>query len=91
MILITTVIVNFGFIYAKLYFFPGSSIQLDVFSSVGELIPIIIASAIGWTLKNQLSRYVENDINPEEKKRLSQELEEFLTHRYAWFNTMIGA
>ena len=85
MALITSFIVIYGFIHATIVFFSGSGDQLDLFSSVGELIPVIIASAIGWALKNQLSRYVDNDTIPEEeKKRLSQELElSDLNHRCA--------
>ena len=74
MVLITLFIVIYGFIHATIVFFSGSGDQLDLFSSVGELIPVIIASAIGWALKNQLSRYVDNDTNPKKKKQ-SQELE----------------
>ncbi len=54
-------VIVFGFTYATIVFFAGSSDQINLFSSVGELLPIIVASGIGWLLKHELMAYFTND------------------------------
>ena len=52
----------FGFTYASIVFFADTRDQLNLFSSVGKLIPVAIAAVAGWGLKDQLQIYF-NQVN----------------------------
>ena len=57
LILLILFVMIFGFTYATIVFFAGSSDQINLFSSVGELLPVILASAIGWILRHEFITY----------------------------------
>ena len=56
--LVVLFVIIFGFTYASIVFFAGSTDQLNLFSSIGELLPIVIASVVGWGLRHQFQTYV---------------------------------
>ena len=56
--LVVLFVIIFGFTYAFIVFFAGSTDQLNLFSSIGELLPIVIASVVGWGLRHQFQTYV---------------------------------
>ena len=69
-ILIILFIGIFGFTYATIVFFSGGDDELGIFSSVGELIPILLVPAIGWILKKELGKYYYEDDKENEENNL---------------------
>ncbi len=55
--LVVLFVIIFGFTYASIVFFADSNDQLNLFSSIGELLPIVIASVVGWGLRHQFQIY----------------------------------
>ena len=53
-------VIMFGFTYAAIVLFAGSADNLDIFTTFGDLFPVILASLIGWILRNEFLKYFDN-------------------------------
>ncbi len=49
----------FGYTYATIVFFAGGGDEIGLFSSFGELLPVVFVSVITWMFKYELGKYYE--------------------------------
>ena len=61
LVLSANILIMYGYTYSTLVFFKSDDDKFDLFTSIGQLIPIILTSAIGWVLKKELALYSLTD------------------------------
>ncbi len=55
LVLSANILIMYGYTYSTLVFFKSDDDKFDLFTSIGQLIPVILVSVIGWVLKKEFA------------------------------------